>query len=69
MPVYHKGQHKPRPAKRNPGRAPGRYDAQIPRTPPRVHLADRSRPSLKPAQKSSAESPINGRYPLSPGSG
>jgi hypothetical protein len=56
MPVYHKGHYKPRPAKRNPGRAPGKYDAQIPQTPPRADLAALPRLSLKPARKSSAES-------------
>jgi hypothetical protein len=34
MPIFNKGTFRPRPAKRNPGKAPGKYDAPIPQTVP-----------------------------------
>jgi hypothetical protein len=38
MPVYRKPNFRPRLAKRNPGRAPGNFEAQIPVTPGQVAL-------------------------------
>jgi hypothetical protein len=49
MPVFDKANFKPRPAKRNPGKAPGKYDAQIPQT---VPLTQRAKPPVGTASES-----------------
>jgi hypothetical protein len=52
MPVYDKGNFRPRPAKRNPGKAPGRYDAPIPQTAP---VAQRTKLALPQQPQKAAQ--------------
>jgi hypothetical protein len=56
MPIFNKGTFRPRPSKRNPGRAPGKYDAPIPQTAP---VSQRSKLALPQQPQKAAQGPAS----------